>query len=99
MAKSKQEIISKIDGHIKSRGGPYSSWYVGITEDAKRRVFQEHGVDKDKDFYIWLTASSSAIARDVESHFLDEGCDGGTGGGDDDADIVYAYKKSSRTDP
>ena len=99
MAKSKQEILTEIDAHIDDCGGSYSDWYVGITEDAKRRVFEEHGVVKGKDPYIWRTAVSSAAARDVEEHFLDLGCDGGGGGGNEDADIVYAYKKSSRTDP
>jgi hypothetical protein len=77
MAKSKSEIITEIDAHIKSRGG----------------------VDKDKDKYIWKTASSSSVARDIEQHFLGLGCDGGPGGGDTEAKVVYAYKKSSRTTP
>lgn len=99
MASSKQQIINEIAAHIADRGGSYSDWYVGITENAKRRVFEEHGVEKDKDKYIWRTANSSSVARDVEKHFLNLGCDGGGGGGDDDAVIVYAYKKSVRTDP
>ena len=99
MAKSKQEIIVEIDAHINNYGRSYSDWYVGITEDAKRRVFDEHGVVKRKDPYIWRTAVSSTAARDVEKHFLNLGCDGSGGGGDEDADIVYAYKKSSRTNP
>ena len=99
MAKPKQEIIADIKAHIADCGGSYSAWYVGITEDAERRVFEEHGVEKGKDPYIWRTATSSAVARDIEKYFLDLGCDGGTGGGDADAEIVYAYKKSSRTDP
>jgi hypothetical protein len=99
MASSKQEIIDKIAAHIADRGGSYSDWYVGITENAKRRLFEEHGVEKEKDKYISRTATSSSLARLVEKYFLDLGCDGGSGGGDDDADIIYAYKKSSRTDP
>ena len=96
---TKQEIIDEIDAHIDKCGGNYSQWYVGITEAPKRRVFEEHGVEKGKDPYIWRTTSSSDIARDIEQHFIDLGCDGGSGGGDEDADVVYAYKKSSRTDP
>lgn len=99
MAKSKQEIIAEINAHIADCGGSYSDWYVGIAEDAKHRVFEDHGVEKGKDAYIWRTAISSAVARAIEQYFLDLGCDGGGGGGDDDTDIVYAYKKSSRTDP
>ena len=99
MAKPKQEIIVDIKAHISDCGGSYSDWYVGITEDAKRRVFEGHGIEKGKDPYIWRTAVSSKVAREIEKHFLDLGCDGGTGGGDADAEIVYSYKKSSRTDP
>jgi hypothetical protein len=99
MASSKQEIIDEITDHIADRGGSYSDWYVGITENAKRRIFEEHGVEKGKDKYIWRTASSSSVARAIEEYLLDLGCDGGGGGGDDDADIVYAYKKSYNTDP
>ena len=99
MEMAMSEIIAEIDAHIKSRGGGYSAWYVGITEAPDRRVFEEQGVGKDKDKYIWRTASSSSIARDVEQHFLELGCDGGPGGGDTDAKVVYAYKKSNRTTP
>ena len=99
MAKSKQQILADIKAHIAECGGSYSDWYVGITEDAKERVFEGHGVEKGKDPYIWRTATSSEVVREIEKYFLDIGCDGGGGGGDDDADIVYAYKKSSRTDP
>lgn len=44
-------------------------------------------------------ATSSEAARNVEKAFLDNGCDGGTGGGDDDAVYVYAYLKASVTEP
>lgn len=35
--------------------------------------------------------------RATEKVFLDWGCDGGSGGGDDDAVFVYAYLKTSVT--
>ena len=48
---------------------------------------------------IFIQCTSSAAARSVEKTFLDHGCDGGTGGGDDDAIYVYAYLKTSETEP
>ena len=99
MAKSKKQIIDELDEHIVSRGGGYSSWYAGITESPKDRVFGDHKVDENKDKYAWRTAESDKIAREIEKHFLDLGCDGGPGGGDSDAKVVYVYKKSNRTDP
>ena len=35
----------------------------------------------------------------VEKALLEKGCDGNPGGGDDDAVYVYAYLKSSITEP
>lgn len=71
MAKSQDDIISDIEGHIAKYGGSYSDWYVGITEDAKARVFGDHGVVDGSDPYIWRTAVNSAVTREIEAHFLE----------------------------
>ena len=98
MAKSKKEIIEEIAKHITKRGGGIKKWYVGIAADPEERLFDDHSVDRKKDAWIYRTASSSEIARDVEKHFLRKGADGGTGGGSEDTKSVYAYRISSRTD-
>ncbi len=97
MAKSKQEIINDIAAHFK--GIPYKNCYVGITSDVERRLFGDHNVSKDKGHWIYRTASSNSIAREIEQHFLDAGMDGGPGGGDATSRIVYAYEKTSYTNP
>jgi len=96
MAKSKQEIIADINSFIKKGGGGYRAWYVGITSGAKARL-AEH---KAKVWWIFKTAISSQVAREIEDHFVNS-CktDGGTGGGDETATKVYAYKKAPHTDP
>ena len=100
MAKSKDEITADILGYIQRNGGSPSAWYVGITDDAHRRLFQEHYVNNEKGVWIYRQAYSSDSARDVEDHFIYIiGTDGGTGGGNDNSDTVYAYKKASHTDP
>lgn len=100
MSKTKKEIIDDITNHINDNGGTYYSWYVGITEDAKRRLFEEHNVDEKNDAWIYRTASSSSIAREIETYFVSTlGTDGGSGGGDEDTRIVYSYKKNSHTTP
>jgi len=97
MAKSKQEIISDIEGHIQKGGGGYNAWYVGISEDAEDRLFNEHKV---KEWYIYRQASSSQVAREIENYFVNvRDTDGGTGGGDENTDMVYAYKKTAYTNP
>lgn len=100
MAETKQEIITEIDSHIEHCGDGYGTWYVGVSKAARDRLFNQHGVKEKGDSWVYRTASSSKIAREVEAHFVNElGTDGGTGGGDETATMVYAYKKARHTDP
>jgi len=100
MAKSKQEIIDAIDAYISKGGGGYSVWYVGISSDAKDRLFTEHRVRVKGDLWICDQASSSQEAREIEDYFVNTlGTEGATGGGDYTTDMVYAYKKAPHTDP
>ena len=97
MAKTKQEIIDDIADYF--RGKAYGSCYVGITSDVDKRLFGDHKVSKDDGRWIYRTATSHGVARDVEKHFLDAGMDGGGGGGDVTSRIAYAYAKTSSTKP
>lgn len=97
MAKSKQEIINDITSHFN--GKKYAECYVGITKDANQRLFNDHNVSKESGHWIYRSASSDAIVREIEKHFLDKGMDGGDGGGDNQSIIVYAYKKTLSTKP
>lgn len=100
MAKTKQQIIDDIKAHIRKGGGAYKDWYVGISKDARSRLFDGHNVREKGDWWIYRAASSSKIAREIEAYFVNTlGTDGGTGGGGADARQVYAYKKASHTDP
>ena len=101
MATSEADIKKQIKAHIDSEGGAYSTWYVGITDDPPRRL-GEHGVDTGPEKAWWISreASSDTISRNVETYFIDTvGTDGGGGGGDEDSVYVYAYKKTTATNP
>ena len=85
-------IISAINAHLKSSGkNYYSSFYVGITNDINRRLFQEHNVDREKAWWIYCPADSAEIARSVEQHYINLGMRGGVGGGDNTSTYVYSY--------
>lgn len=94
---SKQEIINDITNHFK--GTAYPKCYIGITSDVESRLFGDHNVSKDNGTWIYRTASSTTVAREIEKHFIDAGMDGGSGGGDKTSTIVYGYKKTSSTNP
>ena len=61
MAKNKQEIIDDINAHINKGGGGYGAWYVGIANDAKKRL-GEHNVTE---WWIIRQASSAQVAREI----------------------------------
>ena len=97
MVKSKEEIIKNISDHFKNIN--YNVCYVGITSDVNGRLFGDHNISRENNHWIYRTASSSSIAREIEQHFIDLGMDGVGGGGDEESKIVYAYKKTSSTNP
>jgi len=91
------EIVRDIEKFIEKHGGDISEWYVGVSNDAKSRLFEDHKVRKDEDAWIVKKAVSSRAARDAEGDLLVEGAKGGAGGGDSTATMVYAYKKAAHT--
>lgn len=99
MAETSQKAYNEILAHIQKQGGSFSSWYCGITENIKDRLFGDHNVPEKGHWYAYRQCINSYAARSVENTLLDHGCDGGSGGGDADADYVYAYLKTSVTDP
>ncbi len=97
MAKSKQEIIEDITNHFN--GKIYKDCYRDITSDIDSRLFVNNNVSKENGHWIYRSASSDNVVREIEQHFLDKGMNGGSGGGDEDSKIVYAYKKTTTTNP
>lgn len=101
MAKDKETIKTTIQIFIKMNGSKAPDWYVGITSDPEKRLFEEHGVKKnDTMSYIYEDCGNAEIAREIEDHFVNTfGTYGNPGGGDDSSRFVYAYKKMSYTKP
>lgn len=99
MAKTAQEAYDEILAHIRQQGGPFSSWYCGIASDIEDRLFGDHKVPKKDHWFAYRQCVSNKAARNVEKAFLDLDCDGGAGGGDTSAVYVYAYLKTSITEP
>ena len=99
MSKTAQEAYDEIVAHIKKQGGAYSSWYCGITENIKNRLHGDHKVPEKDHWRIYRECKNSDAARNVEKAILKLGCDGGPGGGDNDAVFVYAYLKTAITGP
>ncbi len=96
MANSAQEIADAIYKHLNGNS-EYGKFYIGITNDIERRLFNEHSVSKDNDWWIYLEATSKTSAQKVEEHFLNKGMQGDTGGGNDYSVYVYCYRVTNKT--
>ena len=83
--------------YINTNGGLLHEWYVGITGNVEQRLFSDHAVDKQFGQWVHCTLSSSTDARNLEAHMLRQGCKGDVGGGDDNANIMYCYKITTKT--
>lgn len=97
---TEQQIIAEISTHMRKEGSHPSKWYVGIAANVEMRLFEAHNVPRENAWRIHRDASSSEIARRIESYFVHTvGTDGGTGGGDWQTRWVYAYLKTTQTNP
>jgi hypothetical protein len=94
---TKAEITNAIAGYVSKCGGAYSTWYIGIAADVKRRLFNDHAVSEKNDSWIYRGCENHDIARAIEKNFLDLGMKGGGGGGDSKTTYVYAYKITRST--
>lgn len=100
MLKTADEITKDIQAYIVNNGGDYSEWYTGITSDPEKRLFTEHGVDKENNYWICRQAINNTTARNIEEYFVKVlHTDGGSGGGDETTVFVYIYKKNYYTKP
>ncbi|MBO5155559.1 MAG: hypothetical protein J6C05_00250 [Prevotella sp.] len=98
MRKTAKEIIADVERHLaNSKKKSYSNFYVGITNDVERRLFTEHNVDKNRNWWIYRTAINKATAQIVEEFFLNKGMQGDTGGGIDESIYVYCYEITGST--
>ncbi len=91
------QIIQDINNHLSASSKKYySDFYIGITNDIERRLFEEHKVPKEDYWWIYRKADNDESARLIEKNFLDKGMQGDTGGGSNCL-YVYCYEISNLT--
>jgi len=88
--KSQMEAYIFLLDYINTFSYRKMEWYAGIASDPQRRLFSEHGVNKDG-AWAFCECNNSDIARAVEADLLRLGCKGGTGGGDNTTKSCYVY--------
>ena len=99
MAQLGMAIVNLIEGKLQEfKIQSYNEMYIGITNNIRRRLFDEHKVSEETGTWIWDEAVNIEQARAVEKHFLGKGMKGGDGGGDETSVYVYCYKITSSTE-
>jgi hypothetical protein len=68
----------------------YSIWTIGITDDPERRKKEHEDEGKSVAYWSHWKADTEAIARAVETYFIDKGMKGGTGG-PSHGEYVYVF--------
>lgn len=100
MPRDKQEIIDNIKKYLIKSKGAYIRWYAGVSSNAHNSLFNVHKVKEKGDRWIYETAISHQVAREVEKYLITVlRTDGEIGSGEEDAKMVFAYKKAMHTDP
>ncbi|MFZ8907360.1 MAG: hypothetical protein ACO293_02905 [Nitrosopumilaceae archaeon] len=91
-------VIKRIETYMSKFEGDYTDWYIGITKDLDERLFDLHKVEENG---IWISfgADTEEVAKKVEEYFLDKKTDGNPTPLEENARIVYVYKKNAKTTP
>lgn len=98
MKYNSDSIVAEIMAAIaKVPGTDPSDFYVGITNDIDRRLY-EHNVDKRECLRI-LEATNKDEAEVAEITLIHSGLEGHPGGGTTDTNIVYCYQRTKNTKP
>lgn len=96
MVKTKKQIIGDIDRHLKDSGKQYySEFYVGVSKNAPKQMLERHHVRRDGSWWIYRTAASQKVAREIEKHYLDLGMRGNQNS--DEGNMVYTYEITATT--
>lgn len=101
MVYSVQQIKYDFLAYMKEFGGDFDAYFVGLSADPKKALFEDHMVDKDSDPWLYKQTLTFQAARTVQKYFLDVLATDGEPvlTGDEDTDCVYVYKKSDKTTP
>jgi hypothetical protein len=98
MLYSGKQIVSTIKQHIKKRGGAYPTWVVGVSANARKQMFEGHGVRRKLDRWILMHAQSPTAARRVWAYLSTRlGIRAVTASDDKTADFVYVYRQMAHT--
>jgi hypothetical protein len=96
---SVQQAKYELLAYIKEFDPTFPHWYVGVSDDPKRSLFECHGVKDAHDPWLYKQLLTNRAARTVQQYFVGQlGTFGAyTEAGSEDHDCVYLYKIAAHT--
>ncbi len=92
MTYSVQQIKFELVSYVKEFGGDFTQWHVGAARDARKALFETHGVDPERDIWLWKPALTGAAAALVVAWMRDRQ-NARTAAGDAGGDCVFMFRK------
>ena len=93
-----QNIIDAFVKFIHDYGETYYQWYIGITADPEKRLFNDHMVNRKNDAWKYENTGSEKNARTIEKYLIDKfGAQGDIASDNSSATYIYAYRISDTT--
>lgn len=93
------EVIDSIHGFILKNSYTYFDWYIGLTDNAEKTLFEEHKLNLGTDMWIYEEVPSNSDGCRIREYFLNMGCAGGLLRKEKKMRYIYAYRRSSKTSP
>lgn len=98
MVFSPQQIKFEFLSYIKEFGGRPEEWHVGCASDAKDALFEQEGVDREQDIWLWKPALSAAAARIVYRYLTEQLHVQRAGANSASGASIFLYKRVDHAD-
>ena len=93
-------VVKEIIEFMRRFGGYYAEWYVGITDEPRSVLFNEHHVNEKSNSWIFKNTDSGETAKACQEYIMNYYyTDGDEDGVSDSSTYVYAYRKMPQTVP
>jgi hypothetical protein len=93
------EVIDSIHCFILKNSCTYFDWFIGLTDNAEKTLFEDHKLNQGSDMWIYEEVPSDSDAFRIREFFLNMGCAGDLVYNSNKIQYIYAYRRSSNTHP
>ncbi|HEY4323467.1 MAG TPA: hypothetical protein VGN20_05760 [Mucilaginibacter sp.] len=91
MSPAEEEIINAIQAHMSRVGTNPNSWYVGIANNIRKKLFEDRKVSEQNGKWIYRTIENNSDAIEIKKYLISIGLK--DEGNDENGNIVFAYEK------